>query len=143
MISWPESSFVESPVGLRPPGVLQHATPAVDNDAMKALVALAVAGLALGGCEKAGPKKPPIYEGPLPVALGDCGAASSLFEVGPRPLPTEDVVNDEESLTRMEAMDAAVLGGVLAILTLTGLLACVVPAARATRVDPGVAMHSS
>lgn len=58
----------------------------------------------------------------LSVALGR-GLAFILFEV--------------------EAMDAAVLGGVLAILTLTGLLACVVPAARATRVDPGVAMHSS
>jgi len=44
-------------------------------------------------------------------------------------------------LFEVEAMDATVLIGVVGILTLTGLLACVVPATRATRVDPAVAMH--
>jgi ABC-type antimicrobial peptide transport system permease subunit len=38
--------------------------------------------------------------------------------------------------------DAGVLAGVAALLTLTGVFACLVPATRATRVDPAVAMHT-
>jgi predicted permease len=38
--------------------------------------------------------------------------------------------------------DAGVLAGVAALLTVTGVFACLVPATRATRVDPAVAMHT-
>jgi ABC-type antimicrobial peptide transport system permease subunit len=57
----------------------------------------------------------------LSLALGR-GLAFILFDVAP--------------------MDPAVLVTVLAIMTATGLVACLVPAARATRVDPAVAMHA-
>ena len=39
------------------------------------------------------------------------------------------------------ATDVGVLGGVAALLTVTGVIACLVPARRATRVDPVVAMQ--
>ena len=40
------------------------------------------------------------------------------------------------------AADASVLVGVAALLSLTAVVACLVPARRATRVDPMVAMHA-
>ncbi len=42
----------------------------------------------------------------------------------------------------VDAADGSVLAGVAALLSLTGLLACLVPVRRATRVDPMVAMHA-
>jgi putative ABC transport system permease protein len=42
----------------------------------------------------------------------------------------------------VKPLDAAVFGGVAAALALTGVVACLIPARRATRADPAVAMRS-
>jgi putative ABC transport system permease protein len=45
-------------------------------------------------------------------------------------------------LFQVQPRDPAVFGGVAALLAITGLCACLVPARRATRVDPLVALRS-
>ncbi len=45
-------------------------------------------------------------------------------------------------LFQVEPRDPAIFGGVAAVLVLVGLLACLIPARRATLVDPLVALHS-
>jgi ABC-type antimicrobial peptide transport system permease subunit len=42
----------------------------------------------------------------------------------------------------VEPLDPAVFGGVAAVLALTGVVACLIPAQRATRVDPADAMRA-
>lgn len=46
-------------------------------------------------------------------------------------------------LFRVRAVDPTVLGGVVLVLALSGTVACLIPARRATRVDPMTAMRSS
>jgi putative ABC transport system permease protein len=45
-------------------------------------------------------------------------------------------------LYEVAPVDSGVLAGVAVLLAVTGALACLVPATRATRVDPAVAMHT-
>jgi ABC-type antimicrobial peptide transport system permease subunit len=45
-------------------------------------------------------------------------------------------------LFEVQPRDPGIFAGVVAVLALTGLVACLIPARRATRIDPLVALHS-
>jgi putative ABC transport system permease protein len=46
-------------------------------------------------------------------------------------------------LFEVDGRDPVVFGGVVAVLTMVGLIACIVPAVRATRIDPLTALRSN
>jgi ABC-type antimicrobial peptide transport system permease subunit len=45
-------------------------------------------------------------------------------------------------LFEVRPRDPAIFGGVVAVLAISGLVACLIPARRATRVDPLLALRS-
>lgn len=57
---------------------------------MRRAFALALVAAASWGCKKHKDQEPVRYQGTLTVAYGDCGGHSSVFEVGPRPMHSDE-----------------------------------------------------